>query len=258
MGEDVRFTQNVVKKGLRNVASHHIESFDYAMQKCLPRICQYMLPVEVVGGSLAASSNADAPAANASAGAPGSAASYPFQKYRMWFEQFELRKPTRPGAGGTQGLLLMGNDNEQSEMFPAECRMRSLTYQAPLYATLCRRIDDENPEKINICIGEIPVMVRSKNCNLSGLTEEQLIRKKEDMYEFGGYFIINGNERIVRMLIMNKRNYPVAFERGSFVNRGKFFTPYAVQMRCVRDDMFAQTITLHYLSDGNCTLKFIY
>ena len=29
-------------------------------------------------------------------------------------------------------------------------------------------------------------------------------------------------------------------------------------MRCVRDDMFAQTVTLHYLSDGNCTLKFIY
>lgn len=31
LNEDVRFTQNVVKKGLRNVASHHIESFDYAM-----------------------------------------------------------------------------------------------------------------------------------------------------------------------------------------------------------------------------------
>lgn len=175
----------------------------------------------------------------------------------MWFEQFELRKPTRPAAGGAQGLL-MGNDNEQSEIYPAECRMRSLTYQAPLYATLCRRIDEENTEKINICVGEIPVMVRSQNCNLSGLTEEQLIKKKEDMYEFGGYFIINGNERIIRMLIMNKRNYPVAFTRGSFVNRGKFFTPYAVQMRCVRDDMFAQTVTLHYLSDGNCMLKFIY
>ena len=49
LNSEVRFTQNVVKKGLRNVASHHIESFDYAMQKCLPRICSYMLPVEVLG-----------------------------------------------------------------------------------------------------------------------------------------------------------------------------------------------------------------
>lgn len=29
-------------------------------------------------------------------------------------------------------------------------------------------------------------------------------------------------------------------------------------MRCVREDMFAQTITIHYLTDGNCMLKFIY
>ena len=51
INQEIRFTQSVVKKGLRNVASHHIESFDYAMQKCLPRICTYMLPVEVLGGS---------------------------------------------------------------------------------------------------------------------------------------------------------------------------------------------------------------
>jgi DNA-directed RNA polymerase I subunit RPA2 len=93
---------------------------------------------------------------------------------------------------------------------------------------------------------------------LANLSEEELILKKEDMHEFGGYFIVNGNERLIRMLIMNKRNYPVAFTRGSFVNRGKFFTPYAVQMRCVRDDMFAQTVIIHYLTDGNCMLKFIY
>ncbi len=59
------------------------------------------------------------------------------------------------------------------------------------------------------------------------------------MAEFGGYFVINGNERIVRMLIMTKRNYPVAFMRPTFINRGRLFTPYAVQMRCVRDDLFS-------------------
>ena len=56
-----------------------------------------MLPVEVVGGSLAATSMD----ANLGGSAPdNAAASYPFQKYRMWFESFELRKPTRPAAGG--------------------------------------------------------------------------------------------------------------------------------------------------------------
>lgn len=44
-------------------------------------------------------------------------------------------------------------------------------------------------------------MIRSVNCHLNGLSEEDLVKKHEDMAEFGGYFIINGNERIVRMLI---------------------------------------------------------
>jgi DNA-directed RNA polymerase I subunit RPA2 len=127
-----------------------------------------------------------------------------------------------------------------------------------MYATICRKIDDEPEEKITIPLGDIPVMVRSMNCNLRGLSEEELVRKKEDMHEWGGYFIVNGNERLIRMLIMNKRNYPVCFERNSFMNRGRFFSPFAVQMRCVRDDLFAQTLTIHYLTDGNCVMKFIY
>jgi len=101
-------------------------------------------------------------------------------------------------------------------------------------------------------------MVRSQHCHLNGLTEEELVRRREDMTEFGGYFIINGNERLIRMLIMTKRNYPVAFYRPTFINRGRLFTPYAVQMRCVRDDLFSQTLTLHYLSDGNCSIRLIY
>ena len=48
------------------------------------------------------------------------------------------------------------------------------------------------------------------------------------MAELGGYFIINGNERLIRMLIMTKRNYPVSFYRGTFTNRGRNFTGYAV------------------------------
>ena len=104
---------------------------------------------------------------------------------------------------------------------------------------MARKFDNEPEEKVTVCLGEIPVMVRSINCHLNGLCEEELVKRHEDMAELGGYFIINGNERLVRMLIMTKRNYPVAFQRPTFVNRGKLFTPFAVQMRCVRDDLFA-------------------
>lgn len=73
----------------------------------------------------------------------------------MWFENFELRTPSRP-HGGDAGLKATDAD-----MYPYECRLRSLTYASPLYATICRKIDDEPEEKINICIGDIPIMVRS-------------------------------------------------------------------------------------------------
>ena len=171
----------MVKDGLRNVASHHVESFNYAIDKCLPRINQYMLTSEV-----AQPSNSDVV--------------YPFKKMNIWFENFELKTPERAGSS-----------TEVNKMNPYECRMRSLTYQAPLYATIARKFDNEPEEKVTICLGEVPVMVRSKYCNLYNLSEEELTKRKEDGYEFGGYFIINGNERIIRMLIMNKRNYPIAF-----------------------------------------------
>jgi len=151
-----------------------------------------------------------------------------------------------------------GSIADADKVYPSECRLRSITYSAPLYATIARKIDQEPEEKITLCLGDVPVMVRSQFCHLHNLNEEDLVRRKEDMAELGGYFIINGNERLIRMLIMTKRNYPVSFFRPTFINRGRLFTPYAVQMRCVRDDLFAQTITLHYLSDGNCSMRLIY
>ena len=181
----------------------------------------------------------------------------------IWFESLELRKPVRADNGSglmniSQASGIRGGAQNDDKIYPTECRLRSLTYSAPLYATIARRIDQEPEEKVTICLGDVPVMVRSSFCHLHNLDEIELIKKKEDMTEFGGYFVINGNERLVRMLIMTKRNYPVAFYRPSFVNRNKFFTPYAVMMRCVREDLFSQTLTLHYMSDGNCSMRLIY
>ncbi len=48
LNERVRFTNKVINTGLKSVSQHHIEAFDYAMQICLPRIVEYMLPVEVM------------------------------------------------------------------------------------------------------------------------------------------------------------------------------------------------------------------
>ena len=47
VNDKVRFTEKVISTGLRNAAIHHIESFNYAMETCLPRICQNLMPTEI-------------------------------------------------------------------------------------------------------------------------------------------------------------------------------------------------------------------
>lgn len=108
----------------------------------------------------------------------------------------------------------------------------------------------------SIDAGLLPVMVRSKSCNLHGLSPAQLVAAKEESEELGGYFIVNGIEKLVRLLIVQRRNHPLAIVRPSFANRGKAYSKFGVQMRCVRPDQTSQSIVLHYLNDGNVTLRF--
>jgi DNA-directed RNA polymerase subunit B" len=46
-----------------------------------------------------------------------------------------------------------------------------------------------------VTIGQMPTMLRSNRCNLSGLSNEELIKHGEDPLDPGGYFIVNGSER---------------------------------------------------------------
>jgi hypothetical protein len=40
------------------------------------------------------------------------------------------------------------------------------------------------------------------------------------------------------------------------MKRGSSYTPYSASIRCARDDQSSQTLHLHYLSDGSCTMGF--
>lgn len=88
------------------------------------------------------------------------------------------------------------------------------------------------------------------------MSSAELVSKHEEPEEFGGYFIINGNERLIRYLILPRRHHVIALTRPSFMNRGPSYTKFAVQIRCVRSDETAVTNTLHYLSNGNAMLRF--
>jgi DNA-directed RNA polymerase subunit B len=87
-------------------------------------------------------------------------------------------------------------DGTVREVYPREARIRNLTYSAPLYLEI--ELDDEGRETYErVNIGDIPIMVKSNLCLLSRHTEDELIKIGEDPKEVGGYFIVNGSERVI-------------------------------------------------------------
>jgi DNA-directed RNA polymerase I subunit RPA2 len=79
---------------------------------------------------------------------------------------------------------------------------------------------------------------------------------KEESTEFGGYFVCNGIERIIRMLILQRRHYIMGLKRGAYLKRGANYTPWATMIRCVRPDQSGATVRLHYLADGGVNFAF--
>jgi DNA-directed RNA polymerase I subunit RPA2 len=174
---------------------------------------------------------------------------------RYWVENVKVAQPVKSTSGNTTRLL------------PRECRERGLPYAAPITGTFCynvisRRNGVEMPSKtvkIAKTFGNMPIMVMSKGCHLDGMSPGSLMKLKEEQTEFGGYFIVGGIERCVRLLQVPRRNHPTAIQRNSYKNRGSTYTNLGVAMKCSRwnGDQSSITNTLHYLTTGGATLRFV-
>ncbi|CAJ0944309.1 unnamed protein product, partial [Mesorhabditis belari] len=144
-------------------------------------------------------------------------------------------------------------------IYPSECRQRSLTYAAPLKASVRFMINGRHGETIdNIVIGHVPIMLKSDRCHLKKMSRSQLEKVGEEATEKGGYFVCKGSEKVIRMLIANKQNYPIALIRQRYKTKGALFTEYAIMLRSVLEMHTASLITLHYMESGNMKIAIQY
>jgi len=88
-------------------------------------------------------------------------------------------------------------DGTKHEIYPIEARLRNLTYAAPIALEMTPIVDGREQDTELVFIGNIPVMLKSKLCFLSQLSREELIAVGEDPDDPGGYFIVNGSERVI-------------------------------------------------------------
>jgi len=88
-------------------------------------------------------------------------------------------------------------DGSRRPIYPAEARLRRLSYAAPIFIEISAHVNDVQRESFTTQIGSLPIMLHSNYCHLSGMSHQELIDKGEDPGEPGGYFIINGTERVL-------------------------------------------------------------
>ena len=87
-------------------------------------------------------------------------------------------------------------------MTPQQCRLRDMTYSAPIMVDVEYKRDREvvvksEPGRGSVLIGRLPIMLRSNNCVLHNKTEKELMGKGECPLDPGGYFVVKGVEKVI-------------------------------------------------------------
>lgn len=159
--------------------------------------------------------------------------------FRIKFDKIWVSKPE-----------IIEADGSKRKIYPMEARIRKLTYAAPIFIEVSAHINEVQRESFTTQIGNLPVMLKSKHCHLHKLGREELIEKGEDPDDPGGYFIINGTEKVLiniedlaanRLLIEKNNVGPSKFVGKLFSERGSFKIPHTLER--LKDGIFYLTFT---------------
>lgn len=85
----------------------------------------------------------------------------------------------------------------ENDITPMECRLRDMTYSAKILVDIAYTRDRQKIIRRNVELARIPVMLRSNKCRLYGANNAQMELMNECPLDPGGYFIINGTEKVI-------------------------------------------------------------
>ena len=160
-------------------------------------------------------------------------------EFKIKFDKIWVEKPKMIEADGSS-----------RNIYPMEARLRKITYSAPTWITVSAHINGVQRESFDTQIGNLPIMLKSRWCHLHKLSREDLIAKGEDPDEPGGYFIINGTEKVLitiedlasnKFLVERDATGPSETVGKLFSEYGSFKIPHTIEK--MKDGLFYLTFT---------------
>lgn len=175
--------------------SHHINSYDQFLSDALPSIIKAKNPILILKELITSKPK-------------------PVYKYKV-----EIFVGGLDGTGFSIGTptVSLQDSSEVRVLFPNEARLRNLTYSSTVLADITIRITlmrpgerglesvqlepielkktDAGDERVPLF--KIPIMLHSRYCILHNKPAEFLRQAGECEYDYGGYFIVDGSEKVL-------------------------------------------------------------
>lgn len=160
------------------IVRHQLESFNDFMGNKIPGIIEQYNPISVLNDY------------NVESG------KYKYE-LKINFSNVHYSKPT-----------IHENNGSTQPMYPSEARLRNFNYSSPFYIDIdidilvrkgknLNQIETYSKKLENITIGKIPIMLQSKFCLLNEKCHKKNDEFGECSLDYGGYFLINGNEKVL-------------------------------------------------------------
>jgi len=159
-------------------------------------------------------------------------------EFKIKLGEFKIGEPSVKEADGSVRSIL-----------PLEARLRNLTYSAPMFIEMTPILNNIESDTIVVNFGDMPVMVKSRICPLSAMSMQELIENGEDPDDPGGYFIINGTERILVLVeeIASNRIITAKVTTGNVAEIARIHS---------EKDGYIQRHLLERKNDGTITISF--
>jgi DNA-directed RNA polymerase II subunit RPB2 len=170
-----------------------------------------------------------------------------YYRYRFSFKNIRIQEPTL--------------ENGIEPMFPSDARHGNFTYNIKILADTVQYQDvidiATGERKVNM-VGEpeeavpvalIPLMLQSKWCSL---TTHKDADNNECSYDPGGYFIVNGNEKVVICQDRMVENKALVFVKK---DSGALSLTVQVNSKSYKPHGITQVVSIKMKKDGNMTIK---